>query len=282
MKVRQSTLTSADKCLRALQYDLEVPVYHGGSMRALGTAYHYGNELYYLGERDRDKIHAGAIAEFDRCVALEPSHESEKSKQAGTFRWDETVPDRQTAVDSLIYLLDVYQLEHAWPIDDRHPDAKIRPGHFGVLGVETGFSLPFWGEHTRNGSIDLALQDEHGGVIGVDHKTAGKMWPQGKEHARKQNQAPWYVRALQELFPGAPYYRFVYDIISLKGKFERRISDPTAAHIAAVDKKAIQVVSLYEGMRSAGLDLPANPASTLCNPKWCDHFTICEYGSALE
>lgn len=290
MKVRQSTLGSADKCLRALQYDLENPVYHGGSTRALGTAYHQGLETFFKPGLPPGRLMpmaellAGANAEFDRCVSMEPSHESEKTKTAGSFRWDEAVPDKETAYEILALILPEYINNFAWPIDpdfttlDRLPKAD----HFGVLGTELSFNLPFFDKHTSNGSMDLTLVDEHGWIIGVDFKTAGRMWPKGKEHPRKQNQAPWYVRSLKELFPNAPGYRFVFDIMTIKGKFERRIADPSDAHIDAVERKAIQVVSLYEGMRGAGLDLPANPANTLCNPKWCDHWDVCEYGAALD
>tara|TARA_R110002074_G_scaffold24744_2_gene73736 strand:- start:1123 stop:1992 length:870 start_codon:yes stop_codon:yes gene_type:complete len=288
MKVRQSTLGSADKCLRALQYDLENPVYHGGSTRALGTAFHHGLETFYQPGGmyiPMADLLLEAEAEFDRCVSMEPSHESEKTKTAGEFRWDENVPDSSTAYELLAVMIPAYVTEHAWPIDHDwavSSGSYPKEGHFGVLGTEMSFNLPFFDKHTSNGSMDLTLVDHLGWIVGVDFKTAGRMWPKGKEHPRKQNQAPWYVRALQELYPDAPGYRFVFDIITLKGKFERRIADPSQGHIDAVERKAIQVVSLYEGMRASGLDLPANPANTLCNPKWCDHWDVCEYGAALD
>lgn len=290
MKVRQSTLGSADKCLRALQYDLEHPVYHGGSTRALGTAYHHALERFYGdgGEQLSTAELVGlAMNEFNRCVSMAPSHETEKVKTPGTFRWDEAVPDADTAHDVLGLIVPEYVTNHAWPIDrsasgSADTPRRPRPGMFTVVGVELGFSLEFFGDHTRNGSMDLVLLDEHGFFVGVDHKTAGRMWPQGKEHPRKQNQAPWYTKALQIMYPDGVGHRFVFDVMTLKGKFERRIADPRPEHIEAVERKALQVVSLYEGMRSNGLELPANPANTLCNPKWCDHWTICEYGAQLD
>jgi hypothetical protein len=44
MRIRQSYLGQADKCLRSLQYELEAPPdqYRSGIIRAIGTAYHAG------------------------------------------------------------------------------------------------------------------------------------------------------------------------------------------------------------------------------------------------
>lgn len=272
MKVRQSTLGGADKCLRSMQYDIENNVYHGGSIRALGTAYHAGLEYWYQ-PNGETKTLGGAIAEacrvFDDTASMTPSHESELTKTAGNFRWDDKCPDHETAYGLLDVMLTEYITNHVWPDEYRR------------IGTELSFSQDWRPGHTRNGSIDLTLESE-GWIIGVDFKTAGKMWPRGKEHHRKQNQSNWYTAALMEMFPGAAGYRFVFEIMTYAGKFDRRIADVTPESIAAFDRKAEQVVGLYTGMRAAGMDLPANPASTLCNSKWCDHFDICEFGSILE
>jgi hypothetical protein len=276
MRVRQSTLGDFDKCARAMQYSIESPVYHGGVARAIGTAYHAGLEFAYNNLRANDvwpdvrMAIIEAIERFDRTAALEPSHESEKTKRKGTFKWDDAFPDAATAHATIAHMLESY-----WG----DPDCRWP---WPVLGTELGFSLPFWGDHTRNGSIDLVLEDPNGWIVGVDHKTAGKGWNFNKHHARKQNQAPWYVAALRELFPDAPGYRFFFDIMTYKGKFDRREAVVSPEHIAAVDTKAVQVVTLYEGMRAGGFDLPANPASNLCSPKYCDHWDICPHGAVLD
>jgi hypothetical protein len=275
VKVRQSTFAEVD-CLRKLQYNLESNYYHGGSKRAVGTAYHYGHEVFYearmaeLELPSLELIKEKACDKFDRTALLEPSHESELTKQRGEFKWDEDVPDHGTAYRLIESMLEAYFFEHVWPED------------WQVLGVELGFSLPFWGEHTRNGSIDLVLMDPVGYVVGVDDKTAGKRWNDGKHTPRRNAQASWYVTALQYLFPDAMGYRFVFDIMTYKGVFERRVSDPQPEHQAATDRRAIEVVTLYEGMRAGGMDLPANPASTLCSPRYCDHWDVCPYGAVLD
>jgi len=278
MKVRQSTMGDSDKCLRAMQYSIESSVFHGGVARAIGTAYHKGLERSYANliangvHLDPRMAVIDAFEEFDRLVELAPSHESEFSKTAGTFKWDEKFPDAASAkvvIESMLlgYLNDT---EAVWPAE------------WKILAVEQSFSLPLFGSHTRNGSIDLVGVDPDGWVFGDDHKTAGKAWPYNKHHARKSNQAPWYVRALQELYPDAPGYRFFYSIMTYGGKFDRREVRVEAGHIEAIDAKALQVVTIYEGMRSAGMELPANPASNLCSPKYCDYFDVCPYGAALD
>ena len=280
MKVRQSTLGDADTCLRRMQYSIEGNVYHGGAARAVGTAYHYGLEWAYNRE-----IENGvwpdvrmAIVEAQECFVrtenLDPSHESELSKQRGQFTWTKQIPDRETAFQLIDTMLRSY-----WATEGAHWEPPWQ-----VLGTEVGFSLPLWGgdKHTRNGSIDLVGVDPDGYVFGDDHKTAGRAWPYNKHHARKQNQAPWYLEALRELYPDAFGYRFFFSIMTYKGDFERREVVVTDEHIRAVEEKALQVVTLYDGMRGAGLDLPANPGSNLCSPLYCDHWDVCPYGAALD
>ena len=268
----------ADKCLRSLQYSLEHPVYHGGSVRAVGTAYHAGLEHLYdhriAGTTvTLDEIVRHAQQRFTDSVEMVPSHESEHTKTAGEFRWDDKVPDHDTGLVLVASMLRAY---------DANPEAEW-PSDWEVLETEMGFSQPLWNSHTRNGSMDLVLRDPDGFICGEDHKTSsGNKWAYNKHHARKQNQSPWYVAALMCAYPDAPGYRFFYDIMTFKGVFERRESVVTREHVAAIEAKAVQVVTLYEGMRSAGIDLPANPASNLCSPLYCDHWTICPYGQALD
>ena len=279
MKVRQSTLGDFDTCGRRMQYSIESPIYHGGIGRAIGTAYHFGLEWAYNAELQNGvwpdvRMACIEAAEcLQRTVDLEPSHESEQSKQRGEFKWDDTHPDFDSAYETLERMLHAY-----WADPDAHWQAPWK-----VLATEQGFSQELWNGHTRDGSIDLVGLDPDGFIFGEDHKTAGKnKWAYNKHHARKQNQAPWYVAALMRMYPDAPGYRFFFDIMTHKGVFERRETIVTPAHIEAVEQKALQVVTLFEGMRSAGLDMPANPASNLCSPKFCDHWDICPYGQALE
>lgn len=279
MKVRQSTLGDADVCQRRMQYSLESPVYHAGATRAVGTAYHAGLEWAYSQEirtgvwPDHRMASIEACEVFDRTANMEPSHESELTKVPGQFLWDDTFPDRATAHEKIEFMLKAF-----WEAEGAHWESP-----WNVLELERGFSLPLWGdEHTRNGSIDLIGVDPDGYVFAEDHKTSGKAWNYNKHHARKQNQAPFYVAALKELYPDAPGYRFFYGIMTYKGVFDRRESIVTDEHIAAVDMKAVQVVTLYQGLRNSGLDLPANPSSTLCSPKYCDHWDICPYGETLD
>lgn len=275
--IRQSTLGDADTCLRRLQYSVESPYYHGGIVRAIGTAYHKGLETWYKAipqTHDLEAIVAAAIEELHKIIAMEPSHESELTKTPGEFKWDDKFPDAASAGSAVSTMLEAW-----W----QHPHAIWNPLVWDILGVEVSFNRPLWdGIKRARGSVDLIVQNKVDGWIVIeDHKTAGKKWPQNKNTARKSNQAPWYVRAMQDLFPDAPGIRFTYGIMTYGGVFERREVHVTEAHIAAVEAKALQVATLYDGMRSAGLDLPTNSGSNLCNPKWCDHWDICPHGGLL-
>lgn len=278
MKVRQSTVKD---CYRSMQFSLEQPTYHGGSQRACGTAYHYALELY-AEERIRrqefwlpdaagiDALIEAAVVKFDETAALTPSHESELEKTPGNFKWNKAMPDRESVIAALGAMIPSYFENGVWPPE------------WTYLAVERGFSLPFFNEHTRNGSIDLILMDPYGYIIGDDQKTTGKGWASHKEHPRKNIQAPWYKTALESMYPDAPGHRFVFSIMTYKGKFERRISDPEPRHQEAADHLLQDVVNMYVVAKANGMDMPANPQSTLCSPEYCDWFDICPHGSSLE
>lgn len=285
MRISQSILGNVDKCMLAAQYGIDPPswvVRTAGSQRAVGTGYHAGLEQYY---RQRvtgpgtvphvpDMIGA-AIDTFNisRTIDLYDNSPVEN------FKWDERVPDQETAERFMAAMLTEYVGGgHVWPHD------------WTVLGVEVGFAVtdPDLDGHVAKGSADLVLADPTGYVVVDDHKTAGKAWPAGKEHPRKNNQSPWYVHYMRTVYPDAVGYRMCYSIMTYPTvksgcRFERRISDPGVEHEAAIVKKANDFANLYQEMHvKLGRDLPANPASTLCNPKWCDFFEGCPHGRVLE
>lgn len=273
MKIRQSLLGSFDACPRRLQYELEAPKdqYRSGIVRAVGTAYHAGLEYYYRSVMRGDSFswHEFRV-QFCQDTAVN-ALEDEIARAGDAFIWDDKFKDFDAAAETVRSMLAAYfEGGHAWPAE------------WAVLGVEETFEFPFHNGHTRSGTIDLVLQDPNGWIYDVDHKTAGRKWDQGKHKPRKNNQAPFYTAALQQMYPEAPGWRFVFDVMTYKGEFERRISDPQPGHIQAVLDKSIQVISLYEGMRANGLDLPVNPSSNLCSPRYCDFWDICPSGSALD
>jgi hypothetical protein len=272
MRIRQSYLGQADKCLRSLQYELEAPPdqYRSGIIRAIGTAYHAGLEYYYLVRQKGPEYQFDCWeAALEECeIFAEAALQGELERAGAAFIWDDKFLTVDAARDAVFAMLKAYQ-GHAWPTD------------WTVLGVEHRFELEF-DPHVKTGTIDLVLQAPDGGIVGVDHKTCNRMWDQYKHLPRKNNQGPFYTGALRELYPDAPYHRFAFDVMTYAGKFERRISDASDAHVQAVLNKAVQLATLVEGMRGAGMDLPANPASNLCSPKYCDWFDVCPHGSSLD
>lgn len=269
--IRQSTLGNADACLRRMQYDIETPPgeYHTGSKRAIGTAYHAGLELYY---RRRKAGEDKPNALYDFVKAGIEAFDDEAEHAGEFFLWDaEDFPDRDSCVEVIgRCITNYFEGEFYWPPE------------FEVVDIEIPFELPA-GPHTlKSGGIDLVLRDPVGYIIGDDHKTAGKMWDQYKHTPRKNNQASLYTHALKALYPDAIGYRFVFSVMTYRGVFARRISDPRPDHINAVLAKVGQVASLYEGMRANGLELPANPSSNLCSPKYCDFWDVCPHGRALD
>lgn len=263
--MRQSTFTK--DCLRAMQYSIEDPTYRSGIVRAVGTAYHAGLEGHYRARMDQlERTTFIHDAQVDALASLN----GEIERAGEHFTWDEKFPDARAAQDSVCDMLEHY-----------FHDGREWPADWTVLGVELSFELPWWGEHTAIGTTDLVLQAPNGWVVGVDHKTGAKAWPKDKEHPRKNHQACWYTGALKRLFPDAPGWHYVFDVMTYKGGWQRLPSYPTDEHIQAANDKAMSVLALYAGMRNNGMELPTNPSSTLCSERYCDFFSTCPSGSAL-
>jgi hypothetical protein len=283
MRLTQSILSDSDNCLRRAQYRLDPPPWvrrTGGSIRALGTGYHAGLELLYRARLEQaplptlDDMVAAACATFDTSTTVDLYDETPLDE----FKWDERVPDTPTAHDSIARMLGEYmRAGMEWPHD------------WEVLGVEVHAVVtdPVVGAQLKFGA-DLVLRDPNGWIVLDDHKTAGRAWDESKHLPRKNVQAPFYQRLARTLYPDAAGYRFTFTIVtypSAKGivKAERRISDPQPEHEAAVALRAKTFLDTYRLVHEeAGLDLPANPSSTLCNPKWCDYWAGCPHGAALD
>jgi hypothetical protein len=279
--ISPSRMGSFDKCGLAFQYDTELPRTGGGSVRGTGTGYHAGLELLY-----RCRMLQASEPTVDECVAAGFTAFDNDLNQTNPERyiWAEKVPNRATAHELVERMIRAYF--------DPENDA-VWPSDWKVIGVELPFKI------TRDsigfrGVIDLALQAPDGGIVGVDNKTNGSYgWKVGKESPRKQAQPPIYRAAMENLWPDAPYYRFVFDIMTYgvlskktgersPCKFERRISDPSPLHVNATWSKALQIITLYNGMRAGGMDLPANTSSDLCSPQYCDHWDYCPHGAVLD
>lgn len=280
-RITQSMLGNADKCLLSLQYNLDPPPWverTGGAERAVGTGYHAGLEMLY-GNREQcypdptlSQMVNTAVEVFDISTETDLYDDTPIT----VFKWSEKIPDRETAHTVITSMLTSYmEGGHAWPAD------------WTVLAVEANHTVTIDGHDYKLGA-DLVLQDPNGWIVLVDHKTAGKAWDQHKHLPRKNNQGSLYTELAKHVWPEAPGHRFVFDVMCLPNKsgeckFERRICDPQPEHGKVILKKATDLVFLYETVHvKAGMDLPANPASTLCNPKWCDFFTGCPHGAALD
>jgi hypothetical protein len=284
-RITQSMLGNADKCLLSFQYGLDKPEWAkptAGADRAVGTGYHAGLELYYDARKDAPGLNPNAEEMIDKAVEIfDISTELDlyDNTPVEVFKWSEKVPDKAHAHDLIALMTRAYVDERWW-----------WPHEFTVVETETNMTV-----HDEHGTpfklgADLTLLDSSRYVVLVDHKTANKAWDQNKHHPRKQNQAPLYTWAARQAYAELDIagVRFVFDIIQFPGvktpvRFDRRISDPTPAHEAAVVKKAQDLMALYQAVHvELGRDLPANPSSTLCNPKWCDYFDGCPHGAALD
>lgn len=270
MHLSQGSLNEAEKCLKALQYKFTRKKPRTESPPLLiGNGYHKGLETWYLNPDATlsERIDAGLL----ELHAL--------AEQADQVKWNSRFPDAASCEAPVITMLTAYDEQkcnlvqhHGWTVlavedDWRTPDPE--------LVLSTGELVE------RVVKCDLVLQSPEGWVYGVDHKSAGRMWDHEKHLPRKNNQAPFYLPGLQALWPDAPGHGFMFDIMTLAGKFERRISPVEQRHVDAVNAKSRQVLSLIEDIE-AGREMPANTSSNLCKEAYCDWYNQCPHGAALE
>jgi hypothetical protein len=238
LKMRQSLIGSAETCLKRAAYSLADPVYKTGEARAIGTAYHKGLETYYS-LRQKHGFH---VPDQTERLALEQvAHEEferEVAKAADTWTWETSVGQCFDKISNML---------HEW-----------------VNG------------HLAHGTIDLVLEDPNGWTVLVDHKTAGKKWPKGKEDPRKNIQAPWYVYWWSTLNETDKVY-FAFDVMTYGGTFERRPVYPTLKDQELVLAKA----KFYAGILSTlgPDDLAGNTSSALCSERYCDSWAACPHGA---
>lgn len=269
------------------QFTLDRPAWAkrvGSAPRAVGTGFHAGLEMYYGARLLSDHVNVRPLPTLDTCIGraweifdLSMTHDLYDDSPIDEFLWDDKIPDRETAHRFIEAMLTEYWTGHHWPDD------------WTVLAVELHGQLAdeHVGADCKVGA-DLVLLDPSGWVVGVDFKTAGRRWDRGKEHPRKNVQAPFYNRLLKQVFPGHNGYRFVFDIMGYPNKdghctFERRVSDPKPEHEQAVADNAKAFITVYNKIHvEMGLDLPANPSSHLCNSKWCTYWSGCPFGEALN
>jgi hypothetical protein len=282
VRITQSTLGAADKCLLSFQYAMNRPAWAkqtASADRALGTGYHAGLAQYYTARMESNDVlpdKAAMITEACRIFDVSTTTDLYDNTPVERFLWTDKIPDADMAHGILTDLITAY-VDNGWYW-----------GHeWEVIAVELAVTVvdPVTGREFKLG-CDAALR-QPGKVMIVDHKSGGKQWAADKHQPRKQNQSPLYTWAAKHHF-GVDEVDFAFDIITLPGprtpvRFDRRITTPGVAVETAIVKKADDLMHLYETVHvQMGRDLPANPASNLCNPKWCDYWDGCPHGAALD
>lgn len=286
IRITQSILGNADKCMLSAQYTLDPPAGAPkvvNATNAVGTAYHAGLESLYRSlmadpsaTPDLGEMVSAAWAAFDR--QLEVDHYD--GRPVDRFNWSDKVPDLDTARAIIADLVRAY----------------VEGGHwwgegYQVLAVEINETLspPEIAPHTAKLGVDVVVLDvAHNVLILDDQKTSGKAWDHNKHDARRNDQASLYTALARLHWPEhAERIRFAFSIMQYGNTkrgplFDRRWSDPTPEHGTAVLRKARDFIKVYGITRVAGIDLPANTASHLCSPTWCEFWDVCPHGAALD
>ena len=273
--MRQSTLGTADTCMKRLQFLFDPTIPYGtGEFRIVGTSYHAGLELYYgsQGTATREECIAKAYAEW--------RVEKDKSDYENIV-WNSS---EQEAYDRVAWYLNFYFDLPVGEETNQRWDLKV----WEVMGVEVEIytPIPWQAGWAVKGSIDLVLRHRTTGQwVLHDHKTATSKWDKNKHSAKKTNQPGWYIQwfrycmiETQGFDPGIP--RFCFGVVSPTKKggdtlmFEQRYTGTTENEIKAILAKSQVLAAVAD---NNGPYYP-NQQSFLCSEKWCDFWKMCEFG----
>jgi hypothetical protein len=137
--------------------------------------------------------------------------------------------------------------------------------------------------HTIHGYLDLVVDDDEHGPVGVDHKSAGKPWRGAKAEGdpRRLIQAPLYAEAWTRI-TGQQMNWFAYDVMTYGGLFDRVWVDVSPEIRAPFVERWVQMSHLIHVYTEAGLTPPVNPSSFLCSSKYCPWWEVCPAGAGLD
>jgi len=281
--IHQSTIGSMDTCGFRTMFGAEAykqGVYHSGSARAVGTAYHAGLEHWYSHYHDLvlDEREYEEAVHHTLDKALDGYHQERTRTQArnGKFILNKGETHEQNLANVTAMVEYYFNGHHQYD-----------SSRWEVLDTELTFWAPTEDSDTCvTGTGDLFLRHrlEPNWIHIEDHKTAGRMWPAGKEHARKHIQPGFYTAHGKPIFadrygidPNKIKISWSFGIMTYKGKFQRRPVHVFPEHEAMAKIRTRLTASAIRDK----IYLP-NPTSNLCSPKWCDHWQVCPFGEAGE
>jgi hypothetical protein len=253
-----SKLSNAEACLKKFEFSFEKHPVVPSESRIVGWSYHAGQEAHY-----RARMGGVKLSPSDRNLAALARFEADSVAMIDMgVKWESSAND---AFGKVIVMLNAYfDGGYEWPEDYR------------VIDVENKFVIDWIPGWEAVGVADIVLEDPCGWLIVDDHKTSGKKWAYNKHDPRKNGQGPWYAHWHEQLYQRPTLVTF--SVMTYKGDFERRLATPRPDQVEAVMARAEGFARLLD----AGVALPGNPSSTLCNAKWCDYWTICEWGAAID
>lgn len=273
--MRQSTIGTADVCLKRLEYlfDPDLPK-RGSVSRGMGTAYHAGLARYYTQRMEnglfvppRDgSITDAAVAALDADIAEVDIYDW--TFTAPSYRTPHVLVDRDEAITYVTDALTTY-----------FSQGLMWAEEFEVAAVEIGFDYPFDGLEgwRQTGTIDLALKTPEGKYRLVDHKTSKRKWGKDKTSATNA-QAAYYLDAWRKIGWG-PADDFFYDVMNIRDNTFQRLPAPrTEAQIQATLERGRDLGRLLD----QGGPFPPSPDHFLCSPYWCDFWSVCPYGQTLN
>ncbi len=288
VEIRKPTLSPTamsnyETCGRRGQFyhDPDIPR-SSGQGQSRGSAWHKAMEIYglarlYYGD------HVVALIDdtdlMDRLLAI----------IVGSLMEQMADPDYETLDDDLTteeLLAQMWVMLQSWMAD---PSNRWLGGEVKIEAVEAEVWVEFGADnHQFRGFIDAVYRVPDYGVVIVDYKTAGRAWAHQKDGHGKGDGDP-------RKLPSAAYYAegwlratgeevdwVAFDVMTVAGKFERVWVDVKAEIRKTFIDRWVETSNMIEMFRAMDMDMPTNPSSILCSPKWCSFWTYCPMGEGLD
>jgi len=182
----------------------------------------------------------------------------------------------ESVLNTVIDSFEAYKLQY--PFDEE----EMR-----ILEIEALYSTKIAGKYLLTGRMDLVIEDNHGRVWAIDHKTTGRMQKAQKQYYAVSGQLLGYSHMCRERY-GDKYAGFRLNLIQHgKHKFERLDLTRSPEMESKFEQSIVDIEEAIENMQVSGRDFddwPRAMSELVCGHRYgaCNFMSQCRYGAGAK